>query len=54
MSYSLEKLILWPGRKILYKTMPSSFQTNFGKLVAVIVDSFEINIHIKSMGREKK
>ena len=42
MDNSLRKLILWPEREQLWKTMPECFRTSFGTKVAVIIDCFEI------------
>ncbi len=40
----LSKLIVWPDRDSLQKTMPLCFQESFGNKVAVIIDCFEIFI----------
>ena len=40
----LKKLIIWPDREALKKTMPVCFQAAFGSKVAVIIDCFEIFI----------
>ena len=42
MDVQLQKVILWPDRESLQKTMPECFQASFGKKVAVILDCFEI------------
>ncbi len=44
----LSKLIFWPDRDSLQKTMPLCFQESFGKNVAVIIDCFEIFIELPS------
>ncbi len=45
MDNSLRKLIVWPEREQLWKTMPECFRTSFGtKVVAVIIDCFEVFI----------
>lgn len=40
----LKKLIKWPERETLQKTMPMEFRKNFGIKCAVIIDCFEIFI----------
>ena len=40
----LSRVIFWPDRDGLQKTMPLCFQESFGKKVAVIIDCFEIFI----------
>ncbi|XP_055492695.1 uncharacterized protein LOC129697960 [Leucoraja erinacea] len=40
--HGLSKLIIWPERDVLWKTMPMQFRRTFGKRVAVIIDCFEI------------
>ncbi|XP_055499203.1 uncharacterized protein LOC129701792 [Leucoraja erinacea] len=40
--YSISKLIIWPEREVLLKTMPMQFRRTFGKRVAVIIDCFEV------------
>ena len=42
--YSLRRLILWPDRDSLHKTMPDCFRASFGTKVAVVIDCFEIFI----------
>ena len=42
MDNSLQRLIPWPDREALQKSMPECFQVSFGKKVAVILDCFEI------------
>ena len=42
MDNSLQKLIMWPEREQLRKTMPECFRSSFGTKVAVIIDCFEI------------
>ena len=42
MDNSLQRLIPWPDREALQKSMPECFQVSFGKKVAVIIDCFEI------------
>ena len=42
MDERLSRLIFWPDRDSLQKTMPQCFQESFGKRVAVIIDCFEI------------
>ena len=44
MDIRLQKLIVWPDRDSLCKTMPKCFQTAFGKSVAIIIDCFEVFI----------
>ena len=44
MDERLSRLIFWPDRDSLQKTMPQCFQESFGKRVAVIIDCFEIFI----------
>ena len=44
MDCTLRKLIVWPDREALQKTMPECFRTSFGTRVAVIIDCFEIFI----------
>ncbi|XP_065911810.1 uncharacterized protein [Dysidea avara] len=44
MDIRLQKLIVWPDRDSLRKTMPKCFQTAFGKSVAIIIDCFEVFI----------
>ncbi len=44
MDNSLRKLIVWPEREQLWKTVPECFRTSFGTKVAVIIDCFEIFI----------
>ena len=40
----MKKLIKWPERETLQKTMPMEFRKNFGKKCAVIIDCFEVNV----------
>jgi len=40
--YGISKLIAWPEREVLWKTMPMQFRRTFGKRVAVIIDCFEV------------
>lgn len=40
----LKKLIIWPERENLIKTMPQSFKESFGNKITVIIDCFEIFI----------
>ena len=42
MDIRLNKLIVWPDRESLQKTMPECFELAFGKKVAVILDCFEV------------
>lgn len=42
MGKKLKRFVLWPERKNLWKTMPSSSLDSFGRKVAVITDCFEI------------
>ena len=42
MDVRLRKLIIWPDRKSLQKTMPYCFRASFGRKVAVIIDCFEV------------
>ena len=44
MDMSLSKLIVWPDREDLWKTMPECFRCSFGTKVAVVIDCFEIFI----------
>ena len=44
MDSRLRKLICWPDRDSLQKTMPLCFLKSFGKKVAVVIDCFEIFI----------
>lgn len=44
MSIRLDRLIVWPHRDSLQKTMPNCFRTSFGNRVAVILDCFEVFI----------
>ncbi len=48
MDNSLRKLIVWPEREQLWKTMPECFRTSFGTKVAVIIDCFEVFIERQS------
>ena len=41
---SVKRLVNWPDREILRKTMPRSFQIAFGNKIAVIIDCFEVFI----------
>ena len=49
MYMKLRKLIVWPDREALRKTMPMEIRKHFHLKVAVIIDCFEIFI-IRSMG----
>ncbi|XP_055509316.1 uncharacterized protein LOC129707898 isoform X1 [Leucoraja erinacea] len=40
--YGISKLIAWPEREVLWKTMPMQFRQTLGKRVAVIIDCFEV------------
>lgn len=42
MDVRLRKIIIWPDRESLQKTMPDCFRASFGKKVAVIIDCFEV------------
>ena len=42
MDNSLRKIILWPEREQLWKTMSECFCTSFGTKLAVITDCFQI------------
>ncbi len=44
MSIRLDRLIVWPHRDSLQKTMPNCFRVSFGNRVAVIMDCFEVFI----------
>ena len=44
MDVHLSRLILWPERQDLRKTMPECFRNAFGDKVAVIIDCFEVFI----------
>lgn len=44
MHIKLKKIVFWPERQNLIKTMPSSFRSNFEGHIAVIIDCFEIPI----------
>lgn len=39
-----KKLIVWPSRDILKKTMPECFSYAFGEKISVIIDCFELYI----------
>lgn len=41
----LKKIVFWPERESLFKTMPPSFKSSFDGHVAVIIDCFEISIN---------
>ncbi len=43
--YGISKLIVWPEREVLWKTMPMQFRRTFGNRVAVIIDCFEVFCH---------
>lgn len=40
----LRKMIVWPSREILNKTMPTCFTDSFGMKISVILDCFELFI----------
>ena len=44
MDYRLRRLVHWPERENLCKTMPMCFKYAFGNKVAVIIDCFEVFI----------
>ncbi|XP_068670722.1 uncharacterized protein [Montipora foliosa] len=44
MDYRLCKLVYWPERENLWKTMPMCFRYAFGNKVTVIIDCFEVFI----------
>jgi len=44
MDSTLGKLIIWPDRETLRKTMPECFRASFGTKVALIIDCFEVFI----------
>ena len=44
MDSTLRRLIVWPDRETLRKTMPECFRASFGTKVAVIIDCFEVFI----------
>ena len=44
MDYRLRRLVHWPERENLCKTMPMCFKYAFGNKVTVIIDCFEVFI----------
>lgn len=44
MDATLGRLIMWPDREALRRTMPECFRASFGTKVAVIIDCFEVFI----------
>ena len=42
MDERLRKVIIWPDRESLKKTMPDCFPASFGEKVTVILDCFEV------------
>jgi hypothetical protein len=40
--YKMKSLVFWPSREKIIKTMPRIFQLEFGNVVSIVIDCFEI------------